>query len=127
MKYLTIILHVTMASQSSTSASPTDWQTKVAKKRANCKGAIPEGWKLPNSVLELLPELSDLPSTKVNLIELNIPRRSGILTEKELEITESYDVSGLLKRLSSGELTSSEVTLAFSKRAAIAQQLVSHT
>lgn len=46
-----------------------------------------------------------------------------MLTEKELRITEAYDVRHLLKALASGELTSVDVTVAFCKRAAIAQQL----
>jgi amidase len=42
-----------------------------------------------------------------------------------LIITESYDARRLLRQLATGQLTSVEVTEAFSKRAAIAQQLVS--
>lgn len=115
---------VTMVSQSSVSSAAGDWQSKVAEKRASCHKAIPEAWALPRSLLATLPKPSDLMHTKVDLISMDIPRRSGILTERELEITESYNVASLLKSLASGEFTSSEVTLAFSKRAAIAQQLV---
>ena len=57
--------------------------------------------------------------------DMDIPRKSGIMTEKELDISEKYTVQELLLKLRSGELSSSEVTLAFSKRAAMAQQLVS--
>lgn len=110
-----------MASSSSTSE---DWQRKVAKKRQDRQKAIPEAWALPLSLLDSLPRLSDLSKNPVNLISLDLPRRSGILSERELEITESHNVSSLLQGLASGHFTSSEVTLAFSKRAAIAQQLV---
>lgn len=116
-----------MASHYSVSESAGDWQSKVADKRARCQQAIPEAWNLSESLLKSLPERSNLWKTNTNLMSLDIPRRSGILTERELKITETYKVSALLEGLASGELTSSEVTLAFSKRAAIAQQLVRHT
>jgi amidase len=114
-----------MASQPPTSPTVNSWQTKAAEKRAACQEAIPKDWILPQSILETLPAKSDLPKTKVNLIDLDIPRRSGILTEREIEITESFSTSQLLEGLASGKFTSYEVTLAFSKRAAIVQQLVS--
>ncbi|KAH6962193.1 fatty-acid amide hydrolase [Ilyonectria sp. MPI-CAGE-AT-0026] len=112
-----------MASQSSITSSSGDWETRAAEKRASCHKAIPEAWILPSSLLETLPDRSELSKTKTNLMSLEILRCSGILTERELQITESYTVSELLESLASGKLTSSEVTLAFSKRAAIAQQL----
>ncbi|CAH0043156.1 unnamed protein product [Clonostachys rhizophaga] len=113
-----------MTSQPATSPAIKSWQTKAAEKRAACQEAIPKDWILPQSIFETLPAKSDLPKTKVNLIDLDIPRRSGILTEREIEITESFSTSQLLEGLASGKFTSYEVTLAFSKRAAIVQQLV---
>ncbi|KAI0401086.1 amidase signature domain-containing protein [Xylaria palmicola] len=112
-----------MTSQQSPSTPVHNWQARVAEKRSNCRKSIPEAWILPQSLLDTLPNLSELPSTRTNLISLDIPRRSGILTETELEITESYSVSGLLEALAIGKLTATEVTSAFSKRAAMAQQL----
>lgn len=58
------------------------------------------------------------------MMELNAFQKSGILSQRELEITEQYSVAELLTALSSGQITAVEATLAFSKRAAIAQQLV---
>jgi hypothetical protein len=55
---------------------------------------------------------------------LNLPRACGLLTEQELDITESYDAVTLLGKIASKELTSYTVTTAFCKRAAIAQQVV---
>ncbi|KAK8017122.1 hypothetical protein PG991_008198 [Apiospora marii] len=100
-----------------------DWQAKVAKKRLSRQKSIPEAWTLPQAVLDLLPELSDFPATRLDLITRDIPRLPGILTERELDITESHDVSSLLAGLASGSFTSVEVMSAFSKRAAIAHQL----
>ncbi|KAI0440620.1 amidase signature domain-containing protein [Xylaria telfairii] len=112
-----------MAPQLSTPTSARDWQDKVAEKRSICQKAIPGAWILTQSLLDSLPRPSELSNTKTNLISLDIPRRSGILTARELEITESFNVSSLLESLATGRFTSAEVTLAFSKRAAIAQQL----
>jgi amidase len=105
-----------------TSPSTNDWQARGAEKGARCQTLIPKPWHLPSALLQTLKH--PLESSKNNLIELGIVRRSGLLTDKELKITEAYDVQGLLKALASGELSSLEVTVAFCKRAAIAQQLV---
>jgi len=93
--------------------SQSNWQAKVAQKQQQCRDAIPEAWRLPPSIMKSLAFPLDKNVNK--LLELDIPRKSGILSERELAITESHSVSELL----------AEVTLAFSKRAAIAQQLVS--
>lgn len=100
------------------------WHSRAAQKRRQCAAKIPEHWNVPVSILHNLHEpLQDNPN---NLIELDIVRRCGIMTERELRITESLTIKDLLEALASGELTSLEVTIAYSKRAAIAQQLVSH-
>jgi amidase len=101
---------------------PYSWQTKVAEKQQQSQAAIPEAWQLPDSIVNALAyPLEEKPN---RLIELDIPRKSGILSEKELDITEQNTVAQLLAKLASGEFTSLEVTTAFCKRAAIAQQLV---
>jgi amidase len=105
-----------------TSPSTNDWQARGAEKRARCQSQIPKAWHVPSAIVQSLKH--PLESSKNNLIELGIARRSGLLTEKELNITEAYDVPGLLNALASGDLSSLEVTVAFCKRAAIAQQLV---
>jgi len=98
------------------------WQAIVAKKKEQCRSLIPAAWQLPGSILESLTFPLDTNPNKV--LELDIPRKSGILTDVELDITEKYSVAELLAKLASGEFTSLEVTTAFCKRAAIAQQLV---
>ena len=54
---------------------------------------------------------------------MSVPYESGIMTPEELAWTEK-DATELLRLLSKGELKSYDVTLAFCKRAAIAQQVV---
>jgi len=51
------------------------------------------------------------------------PKESGLLSAQEIEITES-SATDLVAQLAQGKLKSVDVTLAFCKRAAIAQQLV---
>lgn len=104
-------------------ASIPTWQERVSVKQKESRDAIPQAWMLPAAITDSLK--LPLVSNPNRLMELDIVRRSGLLTDHELEITEKYTVGELLSRLASGQLTSLEVTVAFSKRAAIAQQLVS--
>ena len=99
-----------------------DWQIKVSRKRQACRDKIPKEWLLPDSVTRELRYPLEEHSNR--LIEINIAKRSGIMTERELSITEDYNVSALLEALASSELSALDVTLAFSKRAAIAGQLL---
>lgn len=52
-----------------------------------------------------------------------IPRECGILSKKEIEITENYDATALANAIADGKLTSVAVATAFGKRAIIAHQL----
>lgn len=100
----------------------TSWESKVAVKQQSSREKIPKEWLLPASVTDMLQmPLSEHPN---RLMKMGIARKSGLLSEKELEITEKYTVEELLKQLKDGALSSLEVTIAFSKRAAMAQQLV---
>ncbi|EHY58740.1 hypothetical protein HRR83_007464 [Exophiala dermatitidis] len=99
------------------------WQKKVAQKQQQCRESIPEAWRLPPSILESL--VFPLDANPNRLLDMDIPRKSGILSPRELMITEENTVPELLAKLASGEFSSLEVTTAFSKRAAIAQQLTS--
>ena len=87
------------------------WKPKAAKKREAQLALIPKEWRLPES----------LPKPKNTYEYL---RTSGVLTKDELEITETTDATMLLRKMASGSLSAVQVTSAFSKRAAIAQQLI---
>lgn len=106
----------TVASINMTAAE--DWQTIAAGKRKSNAAKIPEAWRLPAKTLESI-------HASPNAHVLDVPRTCGVLTEREIEITEKYDATGLLEKLATGEFSAYDVTLAFCKRAAIAQQLVS--
>ncbi|KAJ5223914.1 Amidase [Penicillium chermesinum] len=92
------------------------WETLVAKKQAEAADKIPSAWRLPS---EYTVDVSETSSLNV----LDIPRRSGLLSEKQLEITETNDATSLLEKIRKQELSAYEVTEAFCIRAAIAQQL----
>ncbi|KAL1405329.1 hypothetical protein Q8F55_008958 [Vanrija albida] len=87
------------------------WEDVAAAKQAARDALIPDAWRLPKETLDNLPK---------NV--LDVPRKSGILTERELEITETT-APRLVEALIARKYTSVEVTTAFSKRAAIAHQL----
>ncbi|KAJ5883247.1 uncharacterized protein N7473_010133 [Penicillium subrubescens] len=98
------------------------------RKQDALAAAIPAEWRLPAHLIPagmLSPAESITEGPKqygrVNVME--IPRTCGILTAKELEITEKYDVRGLVAAMTGGKLKAEEVIRGFSKRAAIAHQL----
>lgn len=99
-----------------------DWQAAVQQKRRENRDKTPQEWLLDHAFVE---SLQCGPNKKVNLIQLQAAQRSGLLTDKEIEITETYNAVALLQKLHQGSLSAFEVTLAFCKRAAIAQQLLS--
>ena len=95
-----------------------DCKTSAARRRDSLSNKIPSEWRLSTS-------WTSSTGSNVSHNVLAVPRESGILTKKELSITEDYDATALLERIASGVFSSYEVTLAFSKRAAIAHQVVS--
>ncbi|KAH7555055.1 hypothetical protein BM1_07716 [Bipolaris maydis] len=99
-------------------ASPPDWQAVAKSKRESVFAKIPKDWLLPTSQTSQYTETS-------SISVLDVPRTCGILTEKELDITENYDATDLVKMMAEGQLKSTQVVTAFCKRAAIAQQCVS--
>jgi amidase len=101
---------------------PAPWQERAAKKRQQCASKIPQEWKLSDQSMAGLK--APLLENKNNLISAEIIRKSGILTDRELNITEDYTVTTMISALADGSLTSVEVTRAYSKRAALAHQLV---
>lgn len=93
-----------------TTTSTPSYLDRAARKRANQLALIPAEWRL-----------SPVPSIDSQPDALAYIRR--ILTKRELVLTEETDITILLRKLSSGELTSLELTTAFAKRAALAHQL----
>lgn len=105
-----------MATETPQTAQSADWKELVARKCRECRDKIPREWTLSEDILKELP---------THLLEYDLPRRSGLLSDLELDVTENYTATELLIKLASGQVSSLVVTTAFSKRAAIAQQAVS--
>ena len=101
------------------SSTTSTWQEIAARKRAARDALIPAVWKLPSKFLPRDPPLFEYGPQNV----LNVPRECGLLNSTELQITEGYTIKTLLQALSSRKVSSVDVTTAFCKRAAIAQQL----
>ncbi|KAK2751826.1 hypothetical protein FQN55_009269 [Onygenales sp. PD_40] len=87
------------------------WKDLVREKRRQQAESIPTDWRLPS-----------IPNGFTN--SCDIIEACGILSDEEKEITNTTDVRKLLLLLASGNLSSVQVTTAFSKRAAIAHQLI---
>ncbi|KPM38159.1 hypothetical protein AK830_g8416 [Neonectria ditissima] len=99
------------------------WQAIAAEHRSKQQKAIPAEWTLDD---EQLSKLSNAGApTGGRLIEQDVARKSGLLSDTELDITERYTATRLLERLAVGEVSSEKVVEAFCKRAGLAQQLTS--
>jgi amidase len=86
---------------------------EIAKgKREQRQKRIPKAWLLSQDQIQS----RDL---------LNLPEHCGILTEREFRITQTHDAVDIVNGIASGKLSAREVAVAFCKRAAIAQQVVS--
>ena len=91
------------------------WKDVAAAKKAEQFSRIPVQWRL---------EAEYLASTAATVDLRPLAATSGILSERELEITgEAYDATALLAKIASGTYTAVEVVTAFCKRASLAQQL----
>lgn len=73
------------------------WQTLSAAKRAANAAKIPQEWRLSPTILSKI-------SPKAEFGVLDVPRTSGVLTEKEIQLTEQYDASALLDLMAKGEV-----------------------
>jgi amidase len=93
--------------------SPPTWEKVAAERKQKQLDSIPKEWLITTSVTDDRANVMDVPLT------------CGLLTERDLEITEVADVDYILQKLASAEWSSVEVTTAYYKRAIIAQQLVS--
>lgn len=97
------------------SKSENTWEVEAEKNRKVLSESIPEQWLLPQ---DKLPS-----SDRLNI--LSVPEESGLLTRKELDITES-DATHLVEKMGAGEWSAEEVTIAFLKRATIGHQLLNN-
>ncbi|GAA5885685.1 hypothetical protein JCM6882_007527 [Rhodosporidiobolus microsporus] len=92
--------------------TPDNWRERAAAKRASLNDLIPAEWRLSDA--HLPPVVTDATT---------VVAQCGLLTARELEITELDELEELASRIAHGAYTAVEVTTAFCKRAAIAHQL----
>lgn len=97
-------------------AANQSWEELAKQKRAAQYARIPAAWRLSQ------PNIDRYKQSERGV--LHVPRECGLLSSSEIKITENYDAVALVSELRSGTLTAVEVTTAFCKRAALAQQLV---
>jgi hypothetical protein len=91
---------------------PEQWQSISKRKKKQQASRIPKEWLLP----------ANTASNSNNV--LDIPRKCGLLSEKELNITEAYDATDLVQKLGRGELKSVDVVTAFCKVCPLSDQTV---
>lgn len=92
------------------------WERQAQKGRDILQQSIPKQWLLSE---ERLP-----PPTRKSV--LNFPKEIGLLTERELAITD-LSATQLVAEMGQGKLTAEEVVVAFLKRSVLGHQLVWNT
>jgi amidase len=89
------------------------WQAKAAAKRASMLAKIPQAWVLEAQDLDRASKQSDLTG----------PFMGQFLEDHEKSIV-SLDSLAIVDSVKSGKLSALSVTIAFSKAAAVAHQIV---
>ncbi|EAA63825.1 hypothetical protein AN1512.2 [Aspergillus nidulans FGSC A4] len=89
------------------------WKSIAHQKRLTQLQSIPSPWRLSSSSIS-----STSPKSPIEIIQT-----CGILSPQELRWTEVNDITELVCLLASRSVTSVQLTTAFCKRAAVAQQL----
>lgn len=85
------------------------WQEIAQAKRKSVLAQIPKEW-----IIESVPSIEDQPNA-IEYLDAALPKEENAITSSSLV--------SLVKKLSKGELTSLEVTMAFAHRAALTHQL----
>lgn len=94
-----------------------DWKSLIEAKRAHLYAQIRPEWRLPGNITKQVHHTSDASA-------FDLLNNTNLLSQRERKITENYDASELIEMMATAVISSVEVTTAFCKRAAAAQQLV---
>ncbi|KAK8085463.1 hypothetical protein PG997_006734 [Apiospora hydei] len=84
------------------------WEVVAKEHAAKQLNNIPAEWRLPRAKLDQLSGVGT--ADEGRLIRLQAAKKSGLLSERELDITENHTARDLLPKLAAGELSSVEVT-----------------
>lgn len=90
------------------------------RKQTELAAAIPTAWQLPahlvpEGMLSISESITVGPKKYQRVSVLDIPRTCGLLTPQELDITEKYDVRGLVTEMAEGRLKAEDVVRGFCK------------
>lgn len=91
----------------------------VAQRKQNeLNAAIPEEWRLPSDqipagMLSISESVSEPKYQRVGVMD--IPRKCGLLSSKELEFTEKFSVRALVSEMTEGRAKAEDVVRAFCK------------
>ncbi|KAH8705769.1 amidase [Talaromyces proteolyticus] len=105
-----------MVSTTLSNVQQVSWEIIAEEKRLQCYQQIPPEWRLPSHYTDRVTD------TSVWDVR-DVPRTCGILSTREVEITENFDAVALVAAIRECKFTSEEVAIAFCKRAAVAGQL----
>lgn len=102
-----------LSTDHNTAMSLQPWELQARKARDALQKSIPKQWLLPEDKLPLVHQKN---------VE-DFPRKSGLLTERELTIT-TMSATALVADMGNGLLSAEEVVISFLKRAVLGHQLV---
>ncbi|KAL3475281.1 amidase signature domain-containing protein [Aspergillus californicus] len=89
------------------------WESQARKAQDILQLSIPKQWMVPANQLP--------PASQLNVVDF--PRKSKVLTDKELAITEA-SATALVAAMGDGRFSAEEVVIAFLKRSVIGHQLL---
>jgi hypothetical protein len=95
-----------------------EYSSIAQRKQAQLWERIPQQWRLspsqiPPGMHSPADSVTNVQYDRVNVID--IPHSCGLLSSKQIEITENWDIKGLLGQIHSQRLTAREVIEAFCK------------
>lgn len=103
----------------SSQSSEQPYLSIARRKQDQLDACIPPEWRLP---AHLIPQSMLSPADSITrareygrVTVIGVPRTCGLLTSKEIEITEKWDAKGLLEEAARGRLSAEEVATAFCK------------
>jgi hypothetical protein len=90
------------------------------RKQAELATAIPVEWRLPahaipGGMLSIAESITEGPKKYQRVGVMDIPRTCGLLSAKELDITENYDIRGLVAEMAEARLKAEDVVRGFCK------------
>lgn len=103
----------------SPSSSESAYVAIARKKQEQLLKSIPREWTLPAHLVPAgmlsLADSNFKPTEYQRVNVMHIPRTCGLLSSKEIEITEKWDVQGLVYQMTSAKLSAEDVVRAFCK------------